>query len=122
MTANFKVEETGAIEVAVAGIGKINLVQIQEAEVDELERVTGAGQQALAFCLFTLGGDISTAASWLAIEKPTPMQAAVYGAATLVLTVLTGWFGLQWRREHKLRLTVFSRIRRRMLPPAPAAS
>jgi len=117
--STLQAETTSALEVSVAGVGRINIVQILEVEMDELERVTAAGQQALAFFQFTLGALVSAGLSWVGIASPTATQQATYAAVSVALAALSFWFGFQWWRERGQRIAVFSRIRKRIVIAGP---
>lgn len=112
----YSAETSSTVGFSVVPIGNIRIVQILETEMDEFERVASAGQQALGFFQFSLGALLSAAVAWATTAAPSPTQQAVYAAVCVPLALASVWFGLQWRRESKLRAAVFARIRSRFVP------
>jgi hypothetical protein len=105
---------TSQVKVSMSVLGTIHVIQLLEVELDELERVTTSGQQALGFFQFVLGAFLSAVISWVSLNDPTTVQIAVYAPTTAVLALFSVWFGLKWRSESKQRAGIFERVRRRI--------
>jgi hypothetical protein len=89
--------------VKLARITEIATYEVQEMELERLDSLVAAENQALAFTTFTGGICVATFLGWLAASSLSPTAKAIYAAAIGCSFVASCWFGTTWHRARRER-------------------
>lgn len=92
-------------------IGKIATYEVQEMELEQLDTIVAAENQAFGFFTFATGSLISTVIGWSTASNLSAKATAVYFAATVIALIAAVWFGMTWLRAKKERPKLLSKIR-----------
>jgi hypothetical protein len=109
----------GSPLVILNRIGEIRTYEIMNSELDDIDQIVAAENQALGFCAAGLGILFSVVPSWTASAAISVTATVIYAVATAVSLIGSLWFGVTWRRERARRHSLTARIKTRSQQVAP---
>ncbi len=102
---------TSQPEVKLRRIRRFNTYEVLDSDLDDLDLASQEEKHSLAFASLSLGGLISTVASWIGSSVDDPKAIAVYVAATLVLLIAGVYFATTWARQRRKHQDLLQRIK-----------
>ncbi|MCB1954555.1 MAG: hypothetical protein KDG55_02710 [Rhodocyclaceae bacterium] len=98
-------------EISLRRIRRLNTFEVQERDIEALDRSMQSENQALGFASASIGALISTILSWVGASNLTATSYAIYVSATIVLAISSLNFTVTWIREKQARRSLIETIK-----------
>lgn len=94
-------------------IASVTIYEVLEDELNQLDEIVSAENQALGFATACGSAFVGAAVSALTDWPESPSRALAFEVICVALLVGTGWFGITWHRTRRRRPSLLEKIRQR---------